>query len=138
MIRVITLLLLLSFIYSCDPGYSIILSNNANEKQEVKVIGKYHTLINDSVKTTDISGSSFFSEKNKFTNIPITGKDTTENSYTFFLDQGQRALIGYGMGVPNMKQKMIIVNNDTIDFRKDNRVTRKQEFLSTTLLVDTK
>lgn len=121
------LLLLSCTLCSCDPGFSVILTNNSGKDRTVKVIENSQQKF-ESTNTMRIA-SSPDSTSSSSLEIRVEEKDATTRSYSFMLQKGNTALLQRGLGFPNYQQKIIIDNNDTIFLTKDKRVTTKRKFM---------
>ena len=115
---------------SCDPGYAVILYNRSNEAKQFQVIKpsyyeKSVMHINDSLLIKDISESKDDSRLKK--EMILIVKDTINNSFSFTLEKNKSTIVEKGIGWPDVKQKIIINNRDTILLNNDKRVTIKKK-----------
>ena len=131
--RLLTLSFIILTLQSCDPGFAVILSNNSNKEKNVTVtkVPRQELLSKDSVIVVDTSHLDFFSDKLSRQSITLTNKDTLNNSYSFVLKKGKRALLQGGMGGPDYNQKIVIDNSDTILLRHDKRTVIRKKFMYT-------
>jgi hypothetical protein len=134
MLRPILLSLAVSLtLTSCDPGFAVILNNNSDKERNVTVnnISRQELSNKDSMVIADTSSLDFFSDKIKRQKILLASKDTVNNSYSFTLEKGKRALLQGGVGWPNFSQIIVIDNQDTILLRKDKRTLTRKKFMYT-------
>ncbi len=134
MFRQLLLLLAISMtLISCDPGFAVILNNNSAKERYVTVskVPRQELASRDSMTIGDTSHLDFFSDKTKRQNIVLTRKDTLNNSYSFVLGKGKRALLQGGMGGPDLNQKLEIDNYDTISLKQDKRTIMHKKFMYT-------
>lgn len=126
---------IVSSLISCDPGFSIVVSNNSNAGKKVKVINSDKYFLPDSnfLEISNLLKGDFYVSGSENARIPLLAKDTIEYSYSFFLDSGKTALLKAGTGGPDLSQRIITMDYDTIYFRKDQRVQLKKKFLFSTL-----
>jgi hypothetical protein len=127
MFRLSILLILLSLLYSCDPGYAVVLQNNSTKDRNIKVITTdgYKFTYRDSVSILDSI---------KRIEIPAF-KNSNELSYTFTLESGKEAVLQQGIGGPDLTEKVVIENADTIHLDSDKRVHTKKYGMSTAVRV---
>ena len=135
MIRLILLALVLEMLCSCDPGYSVILSNKSQTARRIKVIdvNANKVLSTDSISVADTSDQEFFTgaTPKEFVNVEKTSSD----SYAFILEKGKEALLQNGIGGPNLNEKIIVEESDTIWLNKDKRSVIKRKFMYTSVRV---
>ena len=113
--RFTPLVFILFMIYSCDPGFSIILSNKSGKNVLVKIV---------------YSDSSSFNEfKNYIPFKKIILKDSTNSSLTFLLDTGKDVKIVSQMATMPPNIHVIVINNvDTVS-RRDKRTIVKKRWM---------
>ena len=138
MLQFIAIFFTLLSLISCDPGFSVVLSNNSNTTRTVKIVETNRNKVarTDSIPMANNSKNSFF-ERGTAGMIPVISKDTTANTYLFVLEKGKKALIQFGMGGPDMSQKIVVANADTISIhKKEPRVKIKRRLLSTSVHIN--
>ena len=113
-------------LYSCDPTHSLVVSNNSNDTQKVKVIYT-DTVYKRYALRDSISISSNTKmptgEKNFFREKVIV--DTLSMGFSFYLIPGYTALLEFGFGSHAILDQKIIINDiDTIQVKKrTNKIT---------------
>ena len=135
MTKILTLFFFILFLTSCDPGFGIVLTNESNRIRQVKVVKakKNKLRYTDSIAIFYNSGQYFYGDSLLKKTLII--KDTSENLYSFHLDKGNKALLEADVGFPNMSQKIIVDNIDTIFLKTDKRVKIKKKGFSTEVTV---
>ena len=135
MARFILFVLISGMLYSCDPGYNVILSNKSQTARHIKVIdvNENKVLSTDSISVADTSDQEFFTgaTPKEIVNVEKTSSD----SYTFILEKGKEALLQNGIGGPNLNEKIIVEESDTIWLNKDKRSVIKRKFMYTSVRV---
>ena len=137
MLRQLLLLLAITLILvSCDPGFAVILNNNSDKDKNVTVskVPRQELLDKDSIAIADTSQMDFYSGNIKRQNIFLSKKDTLNNSYSFVLGKGKRALIQGGMGWPDLNQKIIVDKFDTISLKQDKRTVIRKKVMYTSVI----
>lgn len=120
------LLISLSFLYSCEPYYDVVLTNNSGKTRCVKFIGSDEYKIEKSDSITIAESPSSLNSPEKRVSKEILIKDMINHSFTFYLDSGQSARLQSGIGFPDMNQRVVIDNSDTILLKTDRRIKRKR------------
>jgi len=130
MSRLIFTLVLLLLLSSCDPGFSVILSNQSSTSKNVKVIVTNKDKINylDSIAIID---SLYISERLMI----AVSKDTNANSYSFILEKGKSAVLQQGIAGPDLTEKIITNFSDTISLSGDRRVIKERKGIGTLITV---
>ena len=130
MTRRISVLILLFFLSSCDPGHVVILSNQSLKDKEIRVIvaDKRKIILLDSIAIIDSENAP-----KRFMIAPL--KDSTTNSYFFTLHKGKCAILQQGIGSPDLTEKIIVDHSDTILLTNDKRIIKKKEGISTSITV---
>jgi len=135
MARLISLLSILICFASCDPGFSVVLSNNSQADKNITVLvnDKYPFRLRDSVLITDTLVSFFEPYKSHVTNI-VTHPSQAGNAYSFQLEKGKKVLLQNGIGGPDLSQRIVVNNTDSISLsKKEKRVLIKRKFMYTTV-----
>jgi len=116
---------------SCDPGFAVVLNNNSNKERNVTVsrVSKHELLEKDSIAISDTSQLDVLATRNR--QKILVAKDTLHNSYSFVLGSGKRALLDRDIGGPDIRQKIIIDQHDTIALRRDKRTKIHRQFMYT-------
>jgi len=129
------IIVLAEMLCSCDPGYSVILTNRSQVDRDVKVtaVNKDQLHLIDSISVADTSGEGFFSNMTAKQRLAV--KKTSNDSYSFVLAGGKEALLQSGIGGPDLNQNIIIDINDTILLRHDRRSVIKRKFMYTSVKV---
>ena len=116
---------------SCSPVYSIVLNNQSAIEKNIKV------MVTDRKKLYN-TDSVLISRLGKDRTIPLV-KDSDNLSFSFLLQKGDDAIIQQGSGGPDMKEKIVIDNTDTIHLQQpDSRVTITKKSLSTSVVINIK
>ena len=111
----------------CDPSFHLFVSNETNQKMEVKVLVSENNLPKkDSIK--------FFNSLQKinwrsYDSSSVSRKiiiDTIEGSYTFFIEPGEITLLQPITIVTFISY--IVINNDTTFFYSKEKVPRDKRF----------
>ncbi len=125
MTRIFQFLTIIIIFCSCCAGHSVTLSNNSDKDRIVKIIEDGYSTrpFKNYVETNDITRKNF--SRKKAERIQFTS-DSVGSSYSFLLGKGQKALIQSGLGFPDMNQKIVINNSDTISLRHDRRIKVKK------------
>jgi len=135
MARFILFALISGMLYSCDPGYIVILSNKSPTDRHISVINvnQNRLLYTDSIFVTDTSVLDPFlnTASKQATKIEKTSSD----SYSFVLEKGKEAILQNGLGGPDLREKIIVDRGDTILMKKDKRSVMKRKFMSTSVRV---
>ena len=120
MTRLFTLLFILFALSSCDPGYSVNLINQTDGDRNIKVIvtNEYKIKLMDSIL--------IYEPPFPIVSVKIF-KDLKQMSYTFILEKGKTAILQRGIGGPDLTEKIIIENTDTINMKSDKRVKIKKQ-----------
>lgn len=120
---------------SCDPGYSVILSNKSQTARHIKVIdvNENKVLSTDSISVADTSDQEFFTAAAPKEIVKV--EKTSSDSYTFILEKGKEALLQNGIGGPNLNEKIIVEESDTFWLNKDKRSVIKRKFMYTSVRV---
>ena len=128
--RLLSIFLILIALSSCDPGYSVILSNQSltDKNITVKVTNMNKIQYLDSIAIID--------SVNGIERLMVRiSKDTNANSYSFTLEKGKTAVLQQGIGGPDLSEKIIVDLRDTILLSGDRRVIQKREGISTLITV---
>ena len=126
-----TFLLLLNFILlACDPGHTVILRNDTKEERKIEVV------LADERKLSALDSIDIVDSLKRNT-ISIT-KDARRRSYSISLEPGKVAVLQQGIGSPDLTERVIVDNLDTIELGKDKRVNFKKEGVSTTVTIEIK
>jgi hypothetical protein len=124
-----------SLLYSCDPGFAVVLNNNSNTTKHVTITN----VSVEEIRCTDslwINGIELDTSKRFEKKIPIIHKDTVSKSYGFSLESSKSALVYSGIGGYDFNKKIVIDDKDTISMKTDKRVTIKRKWMSTLVTVN--
>ena len=138
MLKLLTIFSLSLFLLSCDPGFAVVLRNNSNTSRTVKIIetNKNKVARIDSIPLANPLKNTFF-ERGTGAMIAVVSKDTAAGTYSFLLEKGNKALRQFGMGGPDMSQRIIVAPGDTIAIhKKEKRVNIKKRLLSTSIRIN--
>jgi len=135
MARFILFVLISGVLYSCDPGYNVILSNKSKTDRHIKVIdvNENRVLSTDSLSIAHPSDQKYFTDATR--KETVTVENTSSDSYAFILEKGKEVRLQGGIGWPNLKEKIIIDGSDTIMLTKDKRSVIKRGFMYTSVRV---
>ena len=135
MARFILFVLISGVLYSCDPGYNVILSNKSKTDRHIKVIdvNENRVLSTDSLSIAHTSDQKYFTDVTR--KETVTVENTSSDSYAFILEKGKEVRLQGGIAWPNLKEKIIIDGSDTIMLTKDKRSVIKRGFMYTSVRV---
>jgi hypothetical protein len=131
MARFISVVLISGMLYSCDPGYIVVLDNKSQTDKYISVINvnQNKLLYTESIIITDTSGPDPF--LNTTPKQGVTIEKTSSASYSFVLEKGREAILQNGLGGPDLREKIIVDRGDTISLTKDKRSVIKRGFMYT-------
>ena len=127
MFKFLSILILLVTLSSCDPGFSVVLSNKSMKERNIKVI-----TVNEQ-KLTYLDSISIVDSRAQF-KIPVL-RNKNERSYAFALQPGKEAILQGGIGGPDLREKVIVDGTDTILLKGDKRVHIKKHWLGTAVTI---
>ena len=124
--RYILFVLISGTLYSCDPGYMVVLDNKSQTDKHISVINvdQNKLLYTESIIITDTSGPDPF--LNTAPKQGVTIEKTSSVSYSFVLEKGREAILQDGLGGPDLREKIIVDHGDTISLTKDKRSVIKR------------
>ena len=119
---------MVAFLCSCDPGHAVVISNHSTDSKHVAVVltNKRRFQALDSITIVD--------SPNRY-QISVL-KDVSTHSYSFILEKGTDAILQQGIGAPDLSDKIIINNNDTIALDNKDKVRIQKQGISTLIKVD--
>ena len=104
---------------SCDPGHAVILQNNSDSHQSIRVVrDKRPNLHSKSIGFLRDSLTTIFDDNAREVLFTL---DSSTGDFVFELDPNQSMMFNYGITGLDLEKKLILNNVDTLDFKsKDN------------------
>lgn len=133
-LKILFKILPIALLFSCDPGYNVILQNNSGSEVNVDLIyspDSYHKSMRDFFIYDSIV-DNFGSEH--YNNKIIVRCDSLTNIYTFKLKNNSSAIVDYGRNSPRNNLQIIINKWDTLSYNKKSNYRIKGNFMSKTYL----
>jgi hypothetical protein len=112
---------------ACDPGFGVHLTNNSPADVRVQVIETRKEIFARLIPLMAAGNQGPYRDT-VWSTIDSTGSGFV---FGFVLKQGLGAILQRGIGGPNMQQKIVINEADTINLMTDKRVKRKRRWVST-------
>ena len=106
---------------SCDPGYSVVVTNRTGKTKNIKYFDKGRNY-RDSVDTWP-AGEDYYSTGATLIKVPVQ-KDSANTAISVMLDDQKSVVLERGMGGANPNAVMVVDGKDTLHVQTDKRVKK--------------
>jgi hypothetical protein len=117
-----------SFLYSCDPGHGVIIQNNSDSEQTVRIVSDKRPYSNS--KSAGFLEDSLTTVFDKDAREVLFTLDRITGDYLFNLSPNQSMLFDFGATYLDLDQKLILNEVDTLDFKSKDHLQVGGSFMS--------